>query len=298
MTPLILVCGFLGAGKTTLLRHWARTERNRRVAYVVNEFSSRDVDSIVLAAETSEVVPLPGGSIFCRCLAADFRRTMEALAAREWHALVAEASGIADPTATRTLLRETRLDGLFSLDRVICLVDPATFWKLRRTLPAVEAQVASADTLAINKADLHDEYDLSGLERELRAMNPTADIVRTVRAALPFPAPAARERPALERAMPDHPDDRVVRHELRLPDAVQPEALVRLSDQVGEGLLRAKGFFHDGRGLVAASFDGHRWEFAAAPDGAIPSLVALALRESEPALRRALAMLLENPNEP
>lgn len=297
MTPLLLVCGFLGAGKTTLLRHWARTAPDRRVAYVINEFSSRDVDSTLLAEETSSVIPLPGGSIFCRCLAADFRRTMESLATGQWDAVVAEASGIADPSATGTLLRETRLEDRFLLARVICLVDPSSFRKLRRTLPAVESQVCAADTLAINKADLHDEGELQELEEELRSMNPRAALVRTVRAALPFPALAAGDLPPLLSAVPRAPDDRLVRHELRLPESIPPAALVRLSEQVGHGLLRVKGFFHDGRRILSASFDGNRWEFADAPSGATPAIVVLALREDEPAVRRALARLLENPNE-
>ncbi|MEJ5171442.1 MAG: GTP-binding protein, partial [Fimbriimonadales bacterium] len=110
MIPLVLVCGFLGSGKTTVLRHWARTEANRRLVFVVNEFSSRDVDSVLLGQDAKDVVPLPGGSIFCRCLAADFHRTMTALASGGWDAIVAEASGIADPSSTRTLLAETGLD--------------------------------------------------------------------------------------------------------------------------------------------------------------------------------------------
>ncbi|MEJ5171662.1 MAG: hypothetical protein WHU10_11790, partial [Fimbriimonadales bacterium] len=60
------------------------------------------------------------------------------------------------------------------------------------------------------------------------------------------------------------------------------------------GLLRIKGFTHDGSGLCSLDFDGQRWFEADAPDGATPSLVAIGLREHGDELRKALAWIVQN----
>lgn len=297
MIPLILVCGFLGSGKTTLLRHWARTASDRRIVYVVNEFSSRDVDSELLRQDAPDVVPLPGGSIFCKCLAADFHRTMRALAEGEWDAIVAEASGVADPSSTRTLLAETGLDRRIQLAEVLCVVDPATFPKLRSTLPAIVRQVASADRIVVGKTDLHPQEAVSAVADELRRINPSAEILLAERGRVPLPDAARYPTQRLDAPLPEHPDEALVRFEARL---LGPTSLDSLRRELGQipGLLRLKGFFDNGAGLRTVDFDGERWTEQEAPPGVAPSLAAIGLRESGDELRRALARVIQNAREP
>ena len=59
--PLSLVTGFLGSGKTTFLKQTARRLANRRIVYLVNEFSALDVDGAVLGEFGPNVVSIPGG---------------------------------------------------------------------------------------------------------------------------------------------------------------------------------------------------------------------------------------------
>lgn len=297
MIPLILVCGFLGSGKTTLLRHWARTASDRNLVFVVNEFSSRDVDSELLRQDARDVLPLPGGSIFCRCLAADFHRTMRNLAEGEWDAIVAEASGVADPSSTRTLLAETGLDRRIRLAEVLCVVDPATFPKLRSTLPAVVSQVSSADRIVVGKTDLHPRETLSSLVEELRRINPAANILLAEHGRVPLPESACSPTQRLDAPLPEHPDALLVRFEARLVGPTSLEALRRELGRV-PGLLRLKGFFHDGAGLRTVDFDGERWTEREAPPGATPSLAAIGLSEFGDDLRRALARVIQNTSEP
>ena len=82
MIPVALVTGFLGSGKTTLLRRVIATHRDRRLAYLVNEFAPVDVDGRLLAAEGAPVVALPGGSIFCQCLVGSFIEQLRGIAER------------------------------------------------------------------------------------------------------------------------------------------------------------------------------------------------------------------------
>ena len=69
MIPIRLVTGFLGSGKTTLLKNLIRQNQSRRLAFLVNEFSPTDIDGSLIANLTPDYLSIPGGSIFCRCLA-------------------------------------------------------------------------------------------------------------------------------------------------------------------------------------------------------------------------------------
>ena len=82
MIPLALVTGFLGSGKTTYLKQLIDRYHDRKLVWLVNEFSARDVDAAVLGGETADVVSIAGGSIFCRCLATEFIAHLRDLPAR------------------------------------------------------------------------------------------------------------------------------------------------------------------------------------------------------------------------
>lgn len=184
MIPVVLVTGFLGSGKTTFLRRIIATHRDRRLAYLVNEFAPVDVDGRLLAAEGVRVVSLPGGSIFCQCLVGSFIEQLRGIVERfhrpsePLEGLVVEASGIADPGVAGRMLRETRLDQVYRLSRVISVVDPGSFSKLLHTLPNITAQIEASDLAIINKADLFGEADLGEVERQLAAIKPGLSVVR------------------------------------------------------------------------------------------------------------------------
>ncbi len=183
MIPLCLVTGFLGTGKTSLLKHVVESRRAEKLVYLVNEFSAEDVDgAVLLATENPDVVRLPGGSIFCKCLVSQFVSQLNAIPQRfpEAEGVVIEASGMANPKVIETMLAETRLDERFSLSGIITVVDRRSFTALRHTLPNILAQVESADVIVVNKTDLAAPDQLENLENELRHLNSRASIIRAV----------------------------------------------------------------------------------------------------------------------
>ena len=187
MIPIALIAGFLGSGKTTFLRRMAARHENQRMAYVINDFSSMNIDVQLLAGIKGNVVGVPGGSIFCRCRSGDFinalHRVSRILPAME--GVIVEASGMADPRAIATMLHDCRLDRVFQLTTVATVTDPGTFHKLLKTLPAVRAQVECADVVLLNKTDLFEEPAVLETEAAIRGVRDDVPIVRCVRGDAP-----------------------------------------------------------------------------------------------------------------
>jgi G3E family GTPase len=185
MRPVCLVTGFLGTGKTTFLKNIVANNRDRKIVYLINEFSAHDVDGAVVSAENPNVVSIPGGSIFCKCLVTEFISQMKK-AAESWpdaEGVVIEASGMANPKVMEQMLAETGLDRLYRLATVVSVIDPNSFLKLRHTLPNITAQIEAADVVLINKTDRNSPEKTEEAEALVRAINPSAERIRTVRCA-------------------------------------------------------------------------------------------------------------------
>jgi G3E family GTPase len=271
MIPLCLVAGFLGSGKTTLLRRIAVTNTGRRLLFLVNEFSAADIDGRTLAAEGLDVLVLPGGSIFCRCLVTQFIGQLGAIADRAelgpLDGVVIEASGMADPRVIARLLVETRLDRRFSLSRVVAVADPVRLLKLVRTLPAIRAQLEAADVVVLNKCDLAPPAVCDEAEALARGLRPGAAILRAVRAEVdldPFPDAPPRE-PAGEYAACRDPAFETFR--VACPGGIDAARVTAAVAAAGDGLYRLKGFVRNGGCVVSVQAAGGAPEFVAAPDG-------------------------------
>lgn len=183
MIPIVLITGFLGSGKTTLLRSLVEQTRGRRCVCIVNEFSAVDVDGQLIELPPGQLVSIPGGSIFCRCLAGEFIRVLHEVSGQAEtpapELVLIEASGIADPRVIVQMLEETRLDQTYVLSRVVSVVDPGSFLALIETLPNIIAQVEASDLVLINKVDLYDAERLARCEEQVRQINSSARLART-----------------------------------------------------------------------------------------------------------------------
>lgn len=183
LIPVCLVVGFLGSGKTTLLRHIIATHSDKRLAFVVNEFSSVDVDGAIIQKDHDKVVCLAGGSVFCKCLSGQFIQTLrdlpQALHLPRCDGVVVEASGIADPGVAGQMLHESGLDLLYRLSHVVAVVDPGNIERLLERLPNTRSQLVAADSIIINKRDIYSNGEIDAVERAVSAINRRARIVRS-----------------------------------------------------------------------------------------------------------------------
>jgi G3E family GTPase len=66
--PVTIVAGFLGAGKTTMITHLLQTGHGRRIAIVVNDFGSINIDAELISDAGEGIVSLANGCICCAIL--------------------------------------------------------------------------------------------------------------------------------------------------------------------------------------------------------------------------------------
>ena len=254
MIPLSLVTGFLGSGKTTFLRRVIDYYRDRKLVYLVNEFSPLDVDGHVLAEEIGDLVALPGGSIFCTCLVTEFVGALTAIPDRfgadgtSVEGVVVEASGIANPKVVEKMLADTRLDQVYALSSVVTIVDPGTFPAVVQSLPNVVAQVESSDVVILNKTDIYDSTAAAAAEAEVRRIKPDANVLRAVQCDVDLETLAGAgllgdgEPRGLEGELAPCADPNYARMSVLLKGDVELDRLRNLIEPMGRDLYRLKGF--------------------------------------------------------
>jgi G3E family GTPase len=179
--PVTLVTGFLGSGKTTLLGALLRRPGLAQTAVIVNELGEVGLDHHLLRRVDERTVLLASGCVCCTLrgdLADELRDLLDRSGTGEipsFRRVVVETTGVADPTPiVNTLLADPFVPHHFELDGVVATVDGQH--GLRG--PEGVKQAAAADVLVVTKPDLADEASLDALEGELRALNPTASVLR------------------------------------------------------------------------------------------------------------------------
>lgn len=191
---MTVLTGFLGSGKTTLLNHILSDQSHgMRFAVIENEFGEVGVDEKVLNENVDEeIIEVVNGCICCTVrgdLVEALKRLYEKI--EQFDGVVVETTGLADPAPVcQTFFVDEEIKGMYRLDSVVTVVDAIhVLERLAEEKPeGVEneaaEQVAFADRIVLNKTDLvadDDDGKLDEIERELRALNPTASVTRTTR---------------------------------------------------------------------------------------------------------------------
>jgi G3E family GTPase len=176
-TPVALVTGFLGSGKTTLLSRLLAHPDMGETAVIVNELGEVGIDHHLLRRVDERTVLLRNGCVCCS-LRGDLADELRDLLGRRergeippFRRVVVETTGLADPAPiVYTLVSEPVVKHHFRLERVIATVDAVHGVRAAESVK----QVAAADRLVVTKTDLAPPGDL---ERRLRRLNPTADVL-------------------------------------------------------------------------------------------------------------------------
>jgi G3E family GTPase len=152
---ILLLAGFLGAGKTTLLKRILSWEADlSETVVLVNEFGDIGIDGALLKDSGSEVIELTSGCICCT-LSADLHQSLTRLWNRfRPRRILIEASGVADPRAITTVLRDPKIGQHMELKKIITVLD-ADIWEARQVFGQLfYNQLEMADLILLNKIDL------------------------------------------------------------------------------------------------------------------------------------------------
>jgi cobalamin biosynthesis protein CobW len=282
--PCTVITGFLGAGKTTLVRHVLANAKGRRIAILVNEFGSLGIDGETLRScgipgcEDADIVELANGCLCCT-VADEFLPAMHALLDRPnppEHILI-ETSGLALPKPLLKAFGWPDIRSRVTVDAVVTVVDgpavatgrfaddPAAIAAQRAAdasldhdNPLAEVygdQIAAADLVILNKADLLDAETLTRLRREITASLPRPATLMTategrvdLSVLLGLDAKAEDDlaaRPSCHDAVDgEHEHDDFDSFVVPMAETTAPDALLRrLAEVAGaHDVLRIKGF--------------------------------------------------------
>ncbi|HRS51805.1 MAG TPA: GTP-binding protein [Candidatus Marinimicrobia bacterium] len=271
MIPIRLVTGFLGSGKTTLLKNLIRQNQSRRLVFLVNEFSPADIDGTLLANLTPDYLSIPGGSIFCRCLAGKFIEYLQEIHRcfvrenNEIDELVIEASGVADPRVIFKMLSEARLDKVYYIREVLNIVDPISLCKLFHTLTSIRAQIEAADIVLINKTDIASPEAINQAESLIRQVNPSAYVYRTTFSQLPKDLPEYPER--LQISSGEFALCRDPKYATIILDScdLNYEQLQQTIAPVADDVYRLKGYLFDGHQSQYVDYSSGVWQVEPTP---------------------------------
>jgi G3E family GTPase len=205
--PVVLITGYLGSGKTTLLNNLLRQE-TRRVALIVNDMGSINVDASILKKEGANVAECPmfelqNGCICCT-LRDEFIKQIEKISAIDSvEVIFVEASGISDPgavSASFLAYEEDNPDTNVYLTSVVTVVDADRIYReflddLKKqkdekvdenNLTAEEIstlivdQIEFCNFIVLNKCDLLDELQLAEVEKIVREFQTRAPIYHSI----------------------------------------------------------------------------------------------------------------------
>jgi G3E family GTPase len=181
VTPVTVLTGYLGAGKTTLLNHILTKQHGRRIAVIENEFGEVGVDNELVVGTEEDLILLNNGCVCCG-IRGDLIRTLNELLRRpeRFDAIMIETTGLADPAPiVQSFFVDEELKTKLLLDAVVTVVDAKHVWLHIGKDREVREQIALADVVLLNKADLVESGDLERLEARARTMNALARIYRT-----------------------------------------------------------------------------------------------------------------------
>jgi G3E family GTPase len=268
--PVVLVAGFLGAGKTTLLNHLLRHADGTRIAVVVNDFGSVNIDAMLVSAQVDSMVSLGNGCLCCVLDTSDLDGMFSRLARTKPDVIVVEASGLAEPVELVQMVLASRHQRI-RYAGLLMVVDGAHFAATRAEHPEIDRHLHYADLVVANKDDLLDPAERAALHATLAELAPGAPVVPSRRGridpALLFDAapggartvPRAqqlsfddllREAAAHEAHDPDEADDDHADHlhsaydtlNLESTEPLDPRAFAEFMERGLPGVYRMKGF--------------------------------------------------------
>ena len=246
--PFTILGGYLGAGKTTVLNALLRGAHGLRLAVVVNDFGSVNIDAELIRRHDGETISLANGCVCCS-LVDGFATTIARIQehAADFDHIVIEASGVSDPSKIANYGKAFQL----GLDGVIVVCDAeraSTLVADRFVGGTVKRQLANADLILLNKTDLAGSDELARVRTLLANLAPGTPVVESVRGNVPFEVVLGVHRDRDREPAGVIPGESAPEHTgayatwiVERDAPVSREALERFASSLDEHIYRAKG---------------------------------------------------------
>jgi G3E family GTPase len=249
LPPFTVLGGYLGAGKTTLLNHLLAHGGGLRIAVLVNDFGSINIDAALVRAHAGDTIELANGCLCCS-LVSGFAKVLSEVKARAaaFEHVVIETSGVAEPLRVAQMAQAFG----FPIDALLVVVDGERIERQAQDKyvgDVVRRQLRQADLLLVNKLDLISEDQRAALPGCLEALAPGVPRLEMARGQLPLELVLGRHRgatlPGAASEMPEEAHDHGERFETWTLTSDRPltrQALEHFARGLPEGMARAKGF--------------------------------------------------------
>jgi G3E family GTPase len=181
--PVTVLTGYLGAGKTTLLNRILTEDHGKKYAVIVNEFGEIGIDNELIVDSDEEIFEMNNGCICCT-VRGDLIRIIEGLMKRRnrFDGIIVETTGLAYPgPVAQTFFVDEDVRSKTKLDAIVSVVDAKHFLSEIDHAKEIIEQIAFADVVLINKADLVSDSALLSVEARIRKINPLAKLIRSTR---------------------------------------------------------------------------------------------------------------------
>ena len=279
--PVTIIGGYLGAGKTTMVNHLLRTANGRKLAIMVNEFGALPIDADLIEAQGDDLISIAGGCICCS-FGSDLSAALIELGnlPERPDQVVIECSGVAIPSAIAASV--TLLEGFAPVGTVV-LVDAETIREAARDEyigDTVTRQLADADLVVVNKADLVSADDLTSLETWVEEVAPRAKTLSAEHGKAPLYIVLGLGATPVLSQQAGHADGLFESIALPCPRALDGAALAARLTDPALNITRAKGFFDPASSGTrkALHIVGKRWEISDAPENAPLGIVCIGLK--------------------
>lgn len=178
--PVTVLTGFLGSGKTTLLNRILTENHGLRIAVIENEFGEVGIDHELVINADEEIFEMNNGCICCT-VRGDLIRIIGSLMKRrnQFDHILIETTGLADPgPVIQTFFVDDEMKEKLTLNAIVALVDARHIALHLDSSEEAVKQIAFADSILLNKADLATPAELDALEARIKAINGVAKLQR------------------------------------------------------------------------------------------------------------------------